>query len=132
MNEVMVSSFFEELIKIAQESTPDPRAEEMAELRENPKERSKDINREVMKQQLKNMAVIGAGAGLGLGAGTAANIGLGRLAQRYGKEMPKWAPYAVQGLVVPAMAAGSGLAYQRMREKNRELLEEARQRGEAQ
>lgn len=127
----MVRSFFEELIKIAEDLPIDPRAAEMEELAENPPERSKDLNREVLKQKAKNIAVIGAGAGLGIGAGTAANIGLKHLADRYGKQMPKWAPMAVQGLAVPAMMTGAGLAHARMRQKDRELLEEAQKRGEA-
>lgn len=132
MNEVMISSFFEELIKIAQDAAPvaDPRAQEMQDLQAEDPERSKAISNEVLKQKLKNTAAIMGGAALGEGAALLTNMGLNRAAQHYGKSLPKWAPYAAHGLLVPAMGFGSALAYQAMRDKDRQLLEEARARGE--
>lgn len=126
----MFQSFCEELIKIAQDAIPDPRAQEIGELQENPPDRSKDINKEVLKQKAKNILAIGAGAGLGLGAATATNYGLEQAAKHYGKEMPLWGRAATHGVVVPAMMLGGHYAYGKMREKDRELLEQARQRGE--
>jgi hypothetical protein len=125
VNEVVISSFFDELIKIAQ----DPRVQEIAEIKSNPPDRSKAINREVLKQKAKNIAAIAGGAAVGEGAALLTNMGLRRAAEHYGRRMPGWVPLATQGIVAPAMGMGAHLAYSKMREKDRQLLEEARQRG---
>ena len=126
----MVSSFFKELVKIAQDNVPvDPRQAEMESIQQNSAE-PKDINREVLKQKAKHLAAIGGGALAGGALGTATNIGLDKLLQRHGKSMPKWALPVMAGVIAPTMGYGSHLAYSKMREQDRKLLEEARQRGE--
>jgi len=134
MNEVMISSFFDELVKIAQDTVPvaDPRAQEMSELSQDPPDRSKAINNEVLKQKAKNIAAIAGGSAAGEGAALLTNMGLRRAAEHYGKSMPGWVPLATQGIAVPAMGIGAHLAYSKMRSKDQELLEEAKQRGEQQ
>ena len=64
------------------------------------------------------------------GLGTATGIGMNEILTRYGKAMPKWVAPAMGLAVAPAMGYGSHLAYSKMREQDRKLLEEARQRGE--
>ena len=128
MDEVMVGSLFSELMKIAQDVPVDPRAAEMEDIQQSPPE-PKSINRDVLSQALKNKLLIAGGTGLGAGLGMATNIGLDRLLSGKGKAMPKWSLPAMSFLG-GSMGLGSSLAYSKMREQDRKLLEEARQRGE--
>lgn len=113
MNKVMINSLFSELQKIAQDVEVNHR----------------DARKEELKQKAKNVAAIVGGAATGEGLALLTNMALRSAAKRYGRSLPSWSPWAVQGLLVPTMGVGAHMAHSSMREKDKQLLEEARRRG---
>lgn len=130
MNTITANSFAEEVIKLAQNVFVDPREAEMEERSEFPPPRNKDLNREVLKQHLKNTAAIalGTGAGIGLAEGSIYGLEKGFKKLR-GMPPPKWLPNAMRLAVIPAMATGAYAAHRAMRNKADSELEKARIRG---
>lgn len=117
--------------KVAQQMVPDPRSVEMEERKQNPPPH-KYMNKEVLKQLGKNTLAIGGGMAVGEGAALLTNMGLEAASKRMGHKLHPAVPYATRVVLVPAMGVGAAMAYRRMRRKHDELLEDARQRGEAQ
>jgi hypothetical protein len=88
------------------------------------------MNREVLKQHLKNIGAIGLGTGLGLGASEGAIYGLEKAYQKLGKNPPPtWVPHAMRAAVIPALAMGAYAAHRGMRDESNYELEMARRRG---
>jgi len=131
--EYLFSSFCDELIKVAtgEEAPgfPDPRLAEIANLKQNPP-KQRYLDKHVLKQFAKNTLAIGAGTALGEGAATLTNMGLEAASKRFGHKLPPAVPHVTRGVLIPLMGAGSYMAYNAMRRKATEKLEEAKRKGE--
>jgi hypothetical protein len=129
---ISVAAFRDELIKIAQSPPPgfpDPRVADIQQ-RGGMSPNQQYMNKDVLKQFAKNTLAIGAGTAAGEGLATLTNMGLEAGAQRFGHKLHPAVPHVTRGVMIPIMGAGSYMAYNAMRQRAGEKLEEARRKSE--